>query len=401
MINRQLYLNRLHVWKDKNVIKVVTGLRRCGKSTLLRLYSDMLRESGVPEECLLTINLEQLENEHLLDYRELHRHILDSIQPGQQNYVFIDEVQNVPDFQKAVDSLYVRDNIDLYITGSNALLLEGTLATLLSGRYIEINMLPLSFDEYVSAFQENTSKERLYSRYISQGSFPATVDFEEGSLAVHDYLQGILNTVLLKDVAQRLNIANTLTLNTISDFLFDNIGNLTSIKGISDTLSSSGVKVSPNTVDQYVSGLVNSYIFYQAKRFDIKGRRILKLQSKFYASDMGMRYMVLGNRIRDIGRILENVVYLELKRRFGEVYIGSLDKGEIDFVVNSPTGPQYFQVSESVKEEKTLTRELTPLQAVKDNNPKTLITFDDSVPINHDGIKQIYAIDWLTEGACS
>ena len=338
-----------------------------------------------------------MENESLLDYRQLHSYILDTIVPGRQNYVFIDEIQNVANFQKAVDILYTRDNIDLYITGSNALLLEGTLATLLSGRYVEIKMLPLSFGEYASAFQQTISRERLYSRYITQGSLPATVGLEEGSLAVYDYLLGIVNTVLLKDVSQRLNIASTMTLSAVTEFLFDNIGNLTSIKGISDALSSSGVKVSPNTVDQYVSGLVSSYIFYQAKRFDIRGKKILKLQGKFYAVDMGMRYILLGNRVRDTGRILENVVFLELKRRYGEVYIGSWDGSEIDFVVSGRDGLQYFQVAESVKEEETLVRELAPLKAVRDNNPKTLITLDDSVLINHNGIKQIYALDWLAE----
>lgn len=395
MINRPTYIEKLRRWQDKDVIKVVTGVRRCGKSTLLKLFADELAANGVGNDRIITLNLEQLENERLLDYHTLHDEILARVNGNKTHYVFIDEVQNAPDFQRAVDSLYTRENIDLYITGSNAMLLGGTLATLLSGRYVEIRMTPLSFAEYASVNQSGESASRLYSRYISQGSFPATVGLGQDSLALHDYLEGILNTVLFKDVAQRLNVANTLGLGSLVDFMFDNIGNLTSVKGIADTLTSNGAKISRNTVGEYLSALANSYILYPAKCFDIRGKRLLKMQQKFYAIDMGMRRMLLSNQVRDTGRILENVIFLELQRRFGVVHVGRMGDLEVDFVVQGDGGRAYFQVAESVADEKVLERELAPLRRIEDNHPKYLLTLDDSDPVNHAGIIQSNALDWM------
>lgn len=397
MIDRPTYMEKLRRWKDKDVIKAVTGVRRCGKSTLLKLFSEELRAQGVSSDRIITLNLEQLENESLLDYHVLHDEVISRLNDDEMHYVFIDEVQNVPDFQKAVDSLYIRKNIDLYITGSNALLLGGTLATLLSGRYVEISMTPLSFAEYVSANTAGESLNRVYSRYISQGSFPATVGFAQDSLTLHDYLEGILNTVLFKDVAQRLNIANTLGLGALVDFMFDNVGNLTSVKGIADTLMANGTKVSRNTISEYLSALVSSYILYPAKRFDLRGKRLLKQQQKFYAVDMGMRRMLLSNQVRDAGRILENIVFLELKRRFGSVSVGRIGDLEVDFVVTGNDGQAYFQVAESISSEKTLERELAPLRRIGDNYPKYLLTLDDVDPMNHEGIMQLNALEWMLE----
>lgn len=396
MINRPDYLEKLRRWKDRDVIKVVTGVRRCGKSTLLRMYADSLIAQGVSEDRITTINLEQLENERLLDYHLLHEEIVSRLTSEAMHYVFIDEVQNAPDFQKAIDSLYTLPNVDLYITGSNAMLLGGTLATLLSGRYIEITMTPLSFAEYVSAMGVgSTSLSRMYSRYISQGSFPATVDFAQDSLALHDYLEGILNTVLLKDVAQRLNIANTLGLGALVDFMFDNIGNLTSIKRIADTLVAQGSKISHNTVAEYLSALCNSYILYPAKCYDVRGRKLLKLQGKYYAVDMGMRRMLLSNQVRDAGRILENIVFLELMRKNSSVFVGRWENLEVDFVAQGPQGTAYFQVAESVIDETTFSREIAPLAKITDNYPKYLLTLDDTDPLDHNGILQMNVLDWL------
>lgn len=397
MIDRPLYMDRLARWRDRDVIKVVTGVRRCGKSTLLRLFSDRLRAEGIPEDRIITINLEQLENEKLLDYRKLHEEIVSRITSKETHYVFIDEVQNVPEFQRAVDSLYARDGIDLYITGSNALLLEGTLATLLSGRYVEVKMLPLSFSEFASTAPQGQSLERTYGDYISHGSFPATIGFRADQLALHDYLEGILNTVLFKDVAQKLNVSNTIALDALVSFVYDNIGNLTSAKGISGALETSGVRISPNTVSEYLSALVNSFVAYRAKRFDIKGKRLLKLQEKYYGVDMGLRRMLLSNQVRDRGRILENVVFLELQRRFGTAYVGQVSSREVDFVVPAPDGLRYYQVAETVRDDATLGRELESLRAIRDNNPKFLLTLDDEMPVLHDGIKQVNALEWLME----
>lgn len=396
MIDRPTYLEQLERWKDRDVIKVVTGVRRCGKSTLLNLFADQLEHRGIPRERIIHLNLEQLENERLADYHILHDEVLRRADPDNMNYVIIDEVQNVPDFQKTVDSLYTRPNIDLYITGSNALLLEGTLATLLSGRYVEIRMTPLSFAEYRSAFEtESISDRRLYSRYIQHGAFPATTSFADDSIALHDYLEGILNTILFKDVAQRLNVANTLALDALTTYMFDNIGNPTSAKRISDSMSAQGLRISPNTVAEYLSGLANSYIIYPVRRYDVRGRRLLKLQEKYYVVDMGMRRLLLSNQVRDTGRILENIVFLELLRRKQNVYCGKIDSLEIDFVTEGADGRAYYQVSESVSDEGTLERELASLKAVRDNYPKTLITLDDADSVSHDGILQVNALDWL------
>lgn len=399
MIDRPTYLEKLLRWKDRDVIKVITGVRRCGKSTLLKLYMQELASQGVPSSRIIHMNFEQLEYEHLLDCHRLHDEILERVDPHAMNYVLLDEVQNVPDFQRAVDSLYVRDNIDLYITGSNAMLLGGTLATLLSGRYVEISMLPLSFAEYRTAVGDNVSLIRAYRRYIERGGFPATIDFAHDSLALHDYLEGIINTILFKDVAQRLNIANNLGLSVLVRYLFDNIGNLTSAKKISDTLTSENTRISVNTVMEYLSALCNSFIVYPSRRYDVRGRRVLKLQQKYYAVDLGMRRSVLSGQVRDTGRILENVIFLELKRRYGEVYVGSIDRQEVDFVAVGSQGPEYYQVSESVLDEGTRERELSSLRSIRDNRPKILLTLDDIDPIDHDGIRQLNALEWLV-GDC-
>lgn len=398
MIARPRYLERLEKWRDRDVIKVVTGVRRCGKSTLMQMFADRLIKGGVPESNIIAINLEQLENERLLDYRKLHDEIVSRAGRAQGKvYVFLDEVQNVANFQRVVDSLYTRKNIDLYITGSNALLLGGSLATLLSGRYIEINMLPLSFSEYVSADKSGSSVQRLYGRYISNGSMPATIGFAQNALDLYDYLEGILNTVLLKDVAQRLNISNTLGLGALCGFLFDNVGNQTSVKRISDLVSSQGIKISANTVAEYLSALTSAFIFYPAKRYDVRGGRLLKLQEKYYAVDMGMRRCALTGNVRDGGRILENVVFLELKRRYADVFVGKVGNLEVDFVAITPEGPVYYQVAETVASEKTLERELKSLEAIRDNHPKIMLTKDDVDPVSHGGIEQKNVIDWLLE----
>lgn len=396
MISRDRYLRCLESWRDKDVIKVVSGVRRCGKSTLMELFKQRLVEQGVPSERVVHINLELLENERLLEYHALHDEVLRRCAGDGTHYVIIDEVQNVPDFQKAVDSLYVRPSIDLYITGSNSKLLKGTLATLLSGRYVEIEMLPLSFAEYRSAFpgDERTSM-RAYSDYVHDGAMPATVSLRGDEALVHDYLLGIMNTVILKDVVERLKVSNVAGLNAVVEYLFDNIGNLTTAKGIADAMTSAGTKVSSDTVSTYIQGLCASYIFYEVSRYDVRGKRALKQEKKYYAVDMGLRRISCSNNVRDTGRILENVVYLELLRREGEVYVGKTPAGEIDFVCNGASGRKYYQVAETVRSERTLERELRPLLALPDNYEKTLITLDDERPVSHEGILQVNALDWL------
>lgn len=357
----------------------------------------MLRIDYISEERIIHINLELLENEHLLHYRTLHDEILRRCQGAEKYFVFIDEIQNVPDFQKAVDSLYVRDNIDLYITGSNAFLLKGNLATLLSGRFVEIPVLPLSFAEFYSVYkEENKSIERLFTDYLYQGSMPALIYFEQDDITIRDYLMGIVNTVLLKDVMARLNLSSAAMLETITSYLFDNISNLTNPTKIANTLQSLGTKTNAKTVADYIQGLTDAYIFYPVQRYDIRGKKILKQQRKYYAADLGMRRIFLTSKgIRDEGRLLENIIYLELLRRYKKVYVGQSQYGEVDFVVDTGDELLYFQVALSVKEPVTLTRELSSLQAIADNYPKYILTLDDSREISHNGIKQIYALDWL------
>lgn len=396
LVNRPYYLDKLLRFKDKDVIKVITGVRRCGKSTMLTMFAEHLLNLGIDDAQIQTYNLERIENEELLDYRTLYKRCVSNLIPGKMNYLFIDEIQNVPDFQKAVDSLYVRDDVDLYITGSNAFLLSGNLATLLSGRYVEIKMMPFSFAEYREAQADNSaSLQRTWSSYIAEGGMPATLQLSDDPASRFDYLDGIISTVLLKDVAQRLNIANTLALSSLTTFMFDNIANLTSAKGIADAMTAQGLRVSTNTVAEYLSGLCNSYFLYPVKRFDVRGKRLLKLSEKYYGVDMGIRRVLLSGQVRDIGRILENVVYFELLRRYTSVSVGKINDKEIDFVCTNEHGRAYYQVAQSVNEPSTLKREIAALRATGDDYPKFLLTLDDAEPISHDGIMQLNVLDWL------
>lgn len=398
MISRDIYLRALLQWRDKDVIKVITGVRRCGKSTLMELLKRELRSQGVADDHIVHINLELLENEPLLEYHALHEAILDRCRDDGMHYILLDEVQNVPEFQRAIDSLYIRPNIDLYITGSNAYLLSGTLATLLSGRYVEIKMLPFSFAEYRTArSDEGLTARRLWSEYLHDGSFPAILQMAGNDALAFDYLDGILNTILIKDVSQRLN-ADASTLRSLVVFLYDNIGNLCSPASIAKAMKASGQSVSAPTVSRYLEALEAAYLVYPAARYDVRGKRILKQERKYYAVDMGLRRVLCSNSVRDTGRILENVVYLELLRREKNVYVGQGPAGEIDFVTSGAEGTKYWQVSESVAREETLERELSSFAGAKDNYPKTLITLDDVREESYDGIRCVNALDWLCEG---
>ena len=398
MISRDIYLRALLQWREKDVIKVITGVRRCGKSTLMELLKRELRSRGVADDHIVHINLELLENEPLLEYHALHEAILDRCRDDGMHYILLDEVQNVPEFQRAIDSLYIRPNIDLYITGSNAYLLSGTLATLLSGRYVEIKMLPFSFAEYRTArSDEGLTARRLWSEYLHDGSFPAILQMAGNDALAFDYLDGILNTILIKDVSQRLN-ADASTLRSLVVFLYDNIGNLCSPASIAKAMKASGQSVSAPTVSRYLEALEAAYLVYPAARYDVRGKRILKQERKYYAVDMGLRRVLCSNSVRDTGRILENVVYLELLRREKNVYVGQGPAGEIDFVTSGAEGTKYWQVSESVAREETLERELSSFAGAKDNYPKTLITLDDVREESFDGIRCANALDWLCEG---
>ena len=395
MINRDNYLNKLIRFKDKELIKVVTGIRRCGKSTLFDLYINYLLQNGVKEEQIIRLNLEDPIFYELDDYLKLYNYIKDKMKKDKMNYIFIDEVQNVKEFQKAVDGLYIQKNTDIYITGSNAYLLSGELATLLSGRYVEIKMLPLSFKEYRLALPDENI-DRLYQKYISRGSFPYTLKLEDVD-DIDMYIKGIYDSIVLKDIMARKNFQDMQMLQSIINFMLDNIGNLYSTNKIADTMTSNGRKISVHTVESYLTALTESFILYKATRYDVKGKQYLKTGDKYYVADLGLRYFLLGRKEQGRGHILENVVYLELLRRGYDVYIGKVDDCEVDFVAINSKGIEYYQVSETVRDENTLSRELRPLDMIKDHYPKYLLTMDLDPETSYNGIRKINVLDWLLE----
>lgn len=401
-INRDNYLSILKNFKDQQIIKVITGIRRCGKSTLLEIYQDYLRNNGIKEEQIISINFENADYEELLDRKKLHKYIKDKLVIGEKTYVFLDEVQNVSEFEKTVDSLFINKDVDLYITGSNAYLLSSELATLLTGRYVEIKMLPLSFKEYVSAFADKTDISRKFRDYLRYSSFPQAIElYKINPLNITMFLDGIYNTVLFKDVMQRKNITDRNILERVTKYLYDNIGNRTSIKSITDNIEGIEGKKSYNTIANYVDALMDSYLVFKAGRYDIKGKEFLKTQEKYYVVDIGLGYYMLGQSSgRDMGHILENVVYLELLRRGYNVYIGKYDDLEVDFVAKKPENTVYYQVALTIRGENDkangiLDRELMPLKRIDDNYPKYILTLDDDLDADFDGIKKINVLDWL------
>ncbi len=397
MIERKEYLDKLIGFKDKQLIKVVTGIRRCGKSTLFELFRNYLLKNGVTKEQITSINFEDADFEELTDYKKLYKFLSDKLIEDKKNYIFLDEIQNVREFQKAVDSLYIKKNVDLYITGSNAYFLSGELATLLSGRYVEIKMLPLSFKEYLSAFEDKTDLTRKFRMYLENGSFPYILQLDNDKKLINDYLEGIYNTVILKDVVTRKNIKDVAVLESIVKFMFDNVGNNASVKKISDTMTSYGRKVTSPTVENYLSGLIDSFILYKVNRFDISGKQYLKTAEKYYVVDLGLKQFLLGTKRQNLGHNLENIVYLELLRRGYEIYVGKIGVNEVDFIAIKNGITEYYQVSQTVMAEETLERELKPLNSIKDHNQKFLITTDEVPLTTHNGIKQINIIDWLLE----
>ena len=395
MIQRDEYLKFLLEWKDQQIIKVISGIRRCGKSTLFELFREKLLQDGVDEKQIIDINFEDADNAELCDFKKLYDHIKGRMLPDKMNYIFLDEIQHVDQFQKAVDSLFIKKNADVYITGSNSYFMSGELATLLSGRYVELKMLPLSFKEYVSAFDGSKSLEDLYNSYLYNSSFPYTVGMTNRR-NIHAYLDGIFNTIVLNDIVQRKKVQNPLMLKSVIKFMFDNIGNPCTAKKISDSMTSQGRKVSNHTVETYLEGLTDSLLMYRVGRYDIKGKDYLQLLDKYYIADIGLRYYLLGLNSTDRGHILENVVYLELIRRGYTVYVGKNGAAEVDFVVQDHDGnTEYYQVSWSVREESTLKRELGALESIQDHNPKYILTMDNDPPISYNGIRQLFVLEWL------
>ena len=408
-IDRKEYLDFLIKSKDKQIIKVVSGVRRCGKSTLFEIYKDYLLKNGVEKIQIISINFEDMDYEELTDYKKLYEYIKSKMLTDKKKYIFLDEIQHVDKFEKVVDSLFIKENVDLYIIGSNAYFMSSELATLLSGRYIELKMLPLSFKEYYKAkleYENFDKKEKkilktlmqYYNEYIVNSSFPYTLQLNNNLKNIYEYLSGIYNSVLLKDIVARLKIADVMRLENIVKYIFDNIGNMTSISKIANTLTSMGRKTDTKTIEKYLKGLADSLLIYEVNRYNIKGKEFLSTLSKYYVSDLGLRQMILGNRNVDMGHILENIIYLELLRRKCNVYVGQFDKNEIDFVVINSNEVEYYQVALTVLDENTLKKELAAFKNIKDNYPKYLITLDEVLPnTDYEGIKVINALKWLLE----
>ena len=405
MVIRKEYLSRLLAWKNEQVIKVVTGIRRCGKSTLLKQFQDRLVEDGVSQEQIISINFEDLDYEDLLDYKALYAYIKERLCPDKMTYIFLDEIQKVDSFQKAVDSLFIKENTDIYITGSNAYLLSGDLATLLTGRYVEISMLPLSFAEYLECSGE--TGEQALASYMKFGGFPYLTQMENTADKVDTYLEGIYNTVVVKDIEDRQlrknpdpnkrKITDITLLKTIARYLASVVGSPVSVKSVSDYLVSSGRKVSPNTVDDYMEALQESFIFYPVERFDINGKQLLKVNRKWYIVDLGLRNHILPKKRYDLGFSLENIVFFELLRRGFKVNVGKNGDAEVDFVAQKKGVLHYYQVTADMTNEDTFDREIRPLQSIKDNDEKTILTMDHMTPGDYEGIKVVHLLDWLLE----
>lgn len=394
LVVRREYLERLNNLKRKKLIKIVTGIRRCGKSTVLEMFRAQLLNEGVEENQIIFLNLEEYENKDLRNPDALYSYIKERL-TSKMNYIILDEIQRVENFPDVVDSLYVKKNVDLYLAGSNSSLLSSEIATLISGRYVEIKMLPLSFKEFVVATKQEDNLSKAYNQYVSTSSFPYVLELLQTPAEINPYLEGIYNTVLVKDIIDRKKISYTPVLKSVTRFLFDNIGLELSSKKIADTLTSSSRKSDPKTIEKYVGALEESFIVYKAGRYNIKGREYLKSLEKYYVSDIGLRNFMLGKKAMDVGHILENIVYLELLRRHYDVYVGKIDDAEVDFVAQTQDGNTYIQVAASVRDEQTLQRELRPLKAVKDNYPKMILTLDDDPPGDYNGIARMNALDWL------
>ena len=394
-IERKTYMEKLLNWKDKQVIKVVTGVRRCGKSTLLEMFQDRLKMEGVDDHRIIAINLEDFDFIELRDPKELYHYISTRLIKEKRCYVFLDEIQHVSNYADVVDALFVKENIDLYLTGSNAYMLSSEIATLLSGRYIEIKMQPLSFAEYVDSTGNRNYLAGKYSDYITNSSFPYTLELQNDKNLISDYLEGIYNTIVMKDVMQRKKINDAMMLESVVRFMMDNIGNTLSTKRIADALTSFGRKIDVKTVERYLQALSESFILYKVPRYNLRGRQLLKTLEKYYLVDVALRRTLLGKRAADTGHILENVVFLELLRRYQRVYVGKMDDTEVDFVALDEDGASYFQVAATTRDENTLNRELTPLKAISDHYPKFLLTLDDDPEMDYNGIKKINALDWL------
>lgn len=405
MIERKQYTNKLLAYKDADLIKVVTGLRRSGKSTLLELFRGELQNLGIQPNQMLSLNFEEFElRSFLTDLDALYRYIMDHLDLARPCYVFLDEVQNVSEFERLVDGLFVKKNLDVYITGSNASLLSGELATLLSGRYIELSILPFSFQEYLSARKIDFSTkylnyESLFFDYVNETSLPKGVQLREGGFdKVYEYLEAIYNTIIEKDISHRYQINDKRAFGNIVKFMASSIGSALSPGNIAKSLKQDGQTTHNTTVEKYLEYLVKSFVFYKVNRFDLKGRKQLATQEKYYLVDLGLLNVLVGKeRTTDRGHMLENVVYLELLRRGNKIWTGTDRNSEVDFVCKTPTGDiKYYQVAWQMADENTRSREFGSLEKIKDNYPKYILTTDGFTQ-DRNGVRHLNVFNWLLQ----
>ena len=398
MILRTSYFNQLLQLRDQDLIKVVTGIRRCGKSTLLQAFQQYLLTDNVAADAICFLNFEERENAHFQTWEEVYDFIISQLSAATKRYVFLDEVQLIPQFEKLVDALYVKKDIDLYITGSNAYLLSSELSTMLSGRYIAINLHPFSFAEYVTAFPEVSDMGRLFRQYMNGSCFPESVTLSKVAPEQENiYLQSLYDTVVVKDIVQRQKLRKFDTLQRVLNFVFDSVGSVVSPNNIADTLRRNTQEpLSHNTILKYLRYFSESYLIYPVCLYNIKGKRLLASNYKYYVVDLGLKNILHTNApTTDLGHKLENVVYFELLRRGGTVYAGRTDNGEVDFVVQHYDGTRsYYQIAYTANDEKTLKRELSSLRNIRDSHPKYLLTLDYDTS-NIDGIQRVNVIDWL------
>lgn len=397
-VDRPEYLDFLTRWKDKNIIKVVSGVRRAGKSTLFYLFREQLKSQGISENQMININFENMKYDELRNSYKLYDYLESKITDDKQYYIFLDEIQHVQNFERVVDSLFLKSNVDIYLTGSNAYFLSGEIATLLTGRYVELKILPLSFSEFVNWHKQNyqfTDNNDMFNKYL-ESSFPYTL-FTDNSKERNEYLQGVYSTIVLTDIVSRLNVKDTPILERLIQSLYSNIGSQISINRITNTLKSGGYSTSNKTIDRYLGGILDSLLMYEAPRYDVHGRHLLNSPSKYYGVDMGIRNILLPDHQQDFGHIIENIVYLELLRRFKAVYVGENKQYEVDFVgIDIDNNPTYYQVALSTLDEKVLNRELRSLEKISDSYPKYLLTLDSfNKTANYNGIQKLNLIDWM------
>ena len=418
MINRPEYIKKLLPFKDKKIVKIITGVRRSGKSTLLELYQNELKQQGVKAAQIQNINMEDLNNEPLKDYHKLYEQIIKNLAPNKKNYVFLDEIQVVPEFGQVVNTLYLKENIDIYLTGSNSKIQSKDIASKIEREYVTIHMLPLSFKEYFSAWPNSAGTgnyDDIFNDYLTYSSFPRALSFRtyknisghankikapayDGweKPAVRQYLHDLYEKIVLKDIVENKKISDISRLESVIRFMADNISKEISINNIANTMTASGRKIDHRTVESYIEAFCDSFVLYKTNRYDVKGKEFLKTQSKYYLVDIGLRYLILGDKKTDSGRVLENIVYLELLRRGYNVYIGKIGNKEIDFVAEGPNGTEYYQVSETVRGEDTFAREVASLDAINDHNQKFLLTRDYD-KLSHKGIKIQNVLKWLLD----